>query len=174
MMERQRSFGFYALLTLISWLSMLGFDLFLHGGLLAGLYKQPHPFLLSPERSFALIPLGYLSFLLLAVLLVWLITRMALQGWRRSAIFALQVGFLIWGSFSLGLISISTIPLALLAGWFIGQTVEMGIGGAVIGIGLKSPKLGRLFFSVFGFVIMMVILTVVLQNVGLIFANESF
>lgn len=171
MMERQRSFGFYVLLTLISWLSMLGFDLFLHGGLLAGLYKQPHPFLLSPERSFALIPLGYLSFLLLAVLLIWLITRLGLKSWRQSAIFALQVGVLIWGSFSLGLMSISTIPLALLGGWFIGQVVEMGIGGAVIGIGLNSQRLGRLFFSVFGFVVVMVILTVVLQNVGLVFAN---
>jgi hypothetical protein len=165
-MERQQSFSFYARLTLISWLSMLGFDLFLHGGLLAGLYAQPHPFLLSPERSFALIPLGYLSFLLLAVLLVWLMVRLDIRDWRQGVIFALKLGFLAWGSLSLGLLSISTIPLALMLGWLIGQTVELGIAGAVAGIGLSSSKLGKLFLSVIGFVVVMVILTIVLQNIG--------
>ncbi len=170
-MERQQSFGFYTRIALISWFSMLGFDLFLHGGLLAGLYAQPHPFLLSPERSFAFIPLGYLSFLMLAVLLVWLMIRSNVQGWRQGMFFSLRVGVLAWGAFSLGLLSISTVPLSLLLGWFVGQTVELGLAGAVAGIGLNSSKLSRLFFFFFGFVIVMMILTVVLQNVGLIFTN---
>lgn len=50
---------------LLSWLSMLGADFFLHGGLLASLYIQPSPFLLPPWDSFKRIPLGYLSALLL-------------------------------------------------------------------------------------------------------------
>ncbi len=33
-------------LTTIAWLSMLGVDFLVHGGLLAGLYSQPSPFLL--------------------------------------------------------------------------------------------------------------------------------
>jgi hypothetical protein len=48
-------------LTFIAWLSMLGFDFFLHSGLLAKLYLQPSPFLLPPLASFKLIPLGYLT-----------------------------------------------------------------------------------------------------------------
>jgi hypothetical protein len=66
---------------------MLGFDFLLHAGLLAGLYLQPSPFLLPPVTALALIPAGYLSFLLLAVLLVWLMRRLKLAGWRAGAIF---------------------------------------------------------------------------------------
>jgi len=51
---------------------MLGFDFFLNAGLLSRMYLKPSPFLLPPERMFKLIPLGYLSFLLMAVLLYWL------------------------------------------------------------------------------------------------------
>ena len=58
-------------LTLIAWLAMLGFDFFLHAGLLAGLYVEPSPFLLPPLSAFALIPVGYAAFLLSSVLLVW-------------------------------------------------------------------------------------------------------
>ena len=57
-------------ITLLSWLAMLGIDFFVHGGLLATLYLQPSPFLLPPEQAFRRIPLAYVSFLLLAILLV--------------------------------------------------------------------------------------------------------
>ena len=95
-------------LTLIAWLSMLGVDFLLHAGLLADLYRHPSPFLVSPATAFALIPVGYLSFLLLAVLLVWLLLRLRLAGWRAGALFGLEVGGLTWGAFVLGLLSIST------------------------------------------------------------------
>ena len=59
----------------LSWLAVLGLDFPLHGGILARLYQEPSPFLLSPEQSFKLIPLGYLSFLLVSVLIVWLLLQ---------------------------------------------------------------------------------------------------
>lgn len=74
-------------LTVIAWLSMLGVDFLVHGGLLAELYQQPSPFLLPPASAFARIPLGYLAFLLLAVLLVWLLLRLKLAGWQSGALF---------------------------------------------------------------------------------------
>ena len=43
---------------LLSWLSMLGVDFTLLGGLLAELYAQPSPFLLPPLDAFRRIPLG--------------------------------------------------------------------------------------------------------------------
>src|SRR3972149_450301 len=113
------------LLTFIAWLSMLGFDFLLHAGLLAELYLQPSPFLLPPLAAFTLIPLGYLSFLLLAILLVWLMIRLKLAGWRQGALFGLELGGLAWGAFALGLLSVSTAGFPLLVGWFIGQTLEM-------------------------------------------------
>ena len=56
-------------LIFISWLSMLGFDFLLHAGILAKIYTKPSPFLLVAEQAFIRIPLGYLSFLVFAVIL---------------------------------------------------------------------------------------------------------
>ena len=156
------------LLTFIAWLSMLGFDFLLHAGLLAELYLQPSPFLLPPLTAFTLIPVGYLSFLLLAVLLVWLMIRLKLAGWRQGARFGLELGGLTWGAFVLGLLSVSTASFSLLIGWFIGQTLELAIAGAVIGSGLAGMRLRRLFGAVIVFVLLSVITTIILQSLGLV------
>lgn len=76
-----------ALLTLICWLSMIGLDFLLHAGLLARFYIWPDAFLLPLEQAFRLIPLGYLSLLLFACLLVWLMRRLDICGWRRGSLF---------------------------------------------------------------------------------------
>ena len=155
-------------LTFIAWLSMLGFDFLLHAGLLAKLYLQPSPFLLPPLTAFALIPFGYLSFLLLAVLLVWLMIRLKLAGWREGAVFGLELGGLTWGAFVLGLLSISTASVALLIGWFIGQALELAIAGAVVGSGLAGMRLRRLFGVVIVFVLLSVITVIILQSLGVV------
>ncbi len=155
-------------LTLIAWLSMLGFDFLLHAGLLAGLYLQPGPFLLPPLSAFALIPVGYLSFLLLAILLVWLMIRLKRTGWRQGALFGLELGGLTWGAFVLGLLSVSTASFSLLVGWLIGQTLEMTLAGAVIGSGLAGTRLRRLFGVVTVFVLLSVITTIILQSLGVV------
>jgi hypothetical protein len=154
-------------LTLIAWLATLGFDFFLHGGLLAGVYVRSDPFLLPPERAFALIPVGYLSFLLLTVLLVRLMDRLDLTGWRAGAVFGLELGGLAWGALVLGLYSISTASPALLLAWFVGQTVELGIAGAVVGSGRAGTAIRRLFWIVLAFVLVMVLITIVMQSTGL-------
>lgn len=156
------------LLTLIAWLSMLGVDFLLHAGLLAGLYLQPGPFLLPPLTAFTLIPVGYLSFLLLAVLLIWLMTRLKLAGWRQGALFGLELGGLTWGAFMLGLLSVSTASVSLLIGWFVGQTLALAMAGAVIGSGLAGMRLRRLFGVVIVFVLLSVITTIILQSLGVV------
>ena len=160
------SSGYYVKLTLLSWLSMIGFDFFLHAGLLSRVYSQPSPFLLPPERAFAYIPIGYLSFLIFGIFLLWLMLKLKLQGWKQGVIFGFQVGVLTWGAFSLGLFSIATVPPKLLAAWFLGQTIELGIGGGVIGYGLTQSNLGRLFVKVLVFVIVSIAIAIVLQNIG--------
>jgi hypothetical protein len=165
--EQKLSFATYVKLTLLAWLSMIGLDFFLHAGVLARLYLEPSPFLVAPERAFALIPVGYLSFLVVAVLLIWLMARLGIQGWRRGVVFGLKFGTLSGGAFILGLLSISTAPPALLAGWFLGQTVQLGIAGMVAGSGFVAPQLRRLFVKVLAFVVGAFVLTVVLQNLGL-------
>ncbi len=151
----------------LSWLSILGIDFFLHGGLLASLYVRPSPFLLSPADAFRLIPLGYVAALLSTLLLFWLMLRLNLSGWRPGLAFGLQLGALLGGALVLGLLSISTAELSLLVGWSVGQTVEMGIAGAVAGSGLAGTRPGMLLVKVVVLVIFLVALTIALQSIGL-------
>jgi hypothetical protein len=75
------------------------------------------------------------------------------------------LGALIWGALTISLISISTAPLLLLTGWFVGQTIETGIAGLVVGVGLGAEKLRSLTLWVIAFVIVAFVLGVVLQNI---------
>jgi len=158
--------GFTIRLTLLAWISMIGFDFFLHAGVLAPLYAVESPFLLPPERAFALIPIGYLSFLGLAILLTWLMAKINIREWKKGALFGLQLGFLAWGSLILGLYSIATASPVLLLGWFLGQTIELGIAGAVAGLGLATLKLKGLLTKVAIFVLLSIVAGIVWQNVA--------
>ena len=164
--EPLSSLGFYIKLTLLAWLSMVGFDFFLHAGILAPLYSKESAFLLPPERAFALIPVGYLSFLGLATLLIWLAAKLDIRDWRKGAFFGVKLGFLVWGSLILGLYSITTASPAILWGWFLGQTVELGIAGVVAGYGLAERKMGRLFLIVFIFAIVAIVVGIIWQNIA--------
>jgi hypothetical protein len=155
-------------LIFLAWLSMLGVDFLVHAGLLANLYTQSSPFLLSPTTAFALIPLGYLSFALLALLLVWLMIRLQVAGWRAGAIFGLELGGLMWGAFVLGLHSISTAGVPLLVSWLVGQTVELGIAGSVVGSGLGGRRLRWLVGVVVGLLVLCVGATILLQSLGVV------
>jgi len=143
---------------------MIGVDFLVHGGLLAAFYVEPSPFLLPLEKAFRLIPLGYLSFLLLATLLVWLMLKLDVRGWRDGLIFGLKLGALVWGAMVLGLLSISTASVELLVGWFCGQTIEFGIAGMFAGSGLNGARLIRLFMAVIALAFLSIIITVVLQS----------
>ncbi|NNK97451.1 MAG: hypothetical protein HKO88_00245 [Xanthomonadales bacterium] len=149
--------------VLIGWLVMIGFDFLLHGGILAPLYTESHPFLLPPMQAFRLIPLGYLSFLLIAILLVWIMLRLRISGFSEGAIFGLKMGALIWASLTLGLASISTAEPALLIAWFIGQSIEASLAGGVIGVAITVQRLRGLVAKVILFVMGCVLVTLALQ-----------
>ncbi len=154
-------------LTLLAWLASVEFDFLLHGGLLAHLYVEPSQFLLPPKDAFRLIPLGYLSFLLLTILLVWLANAMHVKGYKRGLLFGLKLGGSIWGALVLGLASITTAGYGLLAGWFVGQTLEMGLAGAVVGSGLVGTHAKKLLGIVLLIGVVCAVVAVVLQSTGL-------
>ncbi len=157
--------GHLVKIGLLAWLAVIGFDLFLHAGILASLYSEPSSFLLSPEEAFRLIPVGYLSFLVLIILLVWLMPRLSIVGWKDGLVFGLKVGAIIWGALSLGLLSISTASPILLLGWFLGQTTELGIAGMVLGSGFATERLRPLLVKVLIFFVVTVTLGIILQNI---------
>ena len=93
--------------------------------------------------------------------------RCDVVGGLKGSFFGLKLGGLMGGGGMLGLASISTAKYSLLWGWFIGQTIELGIAGAIVGSALGGASLKRLSIIVSVFVVFSLIITVVLQAVGL-------
>jgi len=77
------------------------------------------------------------------------------------------VGATVWGAFVIGLYSISTAALPLLAGWWIGQAVELGLAGAVLGAAADGVSLKRIWLLVALALIAFIVGTIVLQALGL-------
>lgn len=150
-----------------AWTLSLGFDVFLHGGLLARLYVEPSPFLLGPEEAFRRIPLGYLAFLVLTLALYWLLSHLGVRGAIAGFRYGAEAGAVVWGAFAVGLYSISTVTWPLLAGWWIGQMIELGLAGAVLGAAASGVPLKRIWLIVAGAMIACVTGTIVLQSIGL-------
>jgi hypothetical protein len=149
-----------------AWILSVAFDLLLHGGLLAGHYVEPGPFLLPPEDAFRRIPLGYLAFLILTVGLFLLLRRLGVSGAVSGFRHGLVAGSVVWGAHVIGLYSISTAPIPLLAGWWIGQTIELGLAGAVLGAAAAGVPLKRIWLMVAAASLIFVGVTVTLQSLG--------
>lgn len=150
-----------------AWVLSLAFDLFLHAGILARLYARPGPAILPPEQAFARIPLGYAAFLVLTVALWWLLRRLDVRGALEGARLGLLGGLVLWGALSLGLLSISRLGWDLLVGWWLGQSAELALAGAVLGAANAGMKRGRIFAKVAVAVAALLTATVLLQSLGL-------
>jgi hypothetical protein len=145
---------------------MIGIDLLLHAGLLAPLYDWSSPFLLQPGDAFARIPIGYLSFLVLAIGLGWLLRRLDIRSGRDGALMAGAFGAVLWAALLLGIWSISTADPILLAAWWIGQTVELAVGGLVIGSLLGGAGVRSVGWKVGALLLVGAAVAVVLQSIG--------
>lgn len=153
-------------LIVSAWLLSLGIDFLLHGGVLARLYIRESPFLLPAESAFARIPIGYFTFLVLTVSLWWLIGVIGTMGGFRGFKTGLFAGAVTWGALVLGLYSITTAPADLLVAWWVGQSIELGAAGAVIGAGRKMAARKRIYMTVAILIIGCLVVTVVLQTLG--------
>ena len=71
------------------------------------------------------------------------------------------------GAMALGLLSISTASPGLMLGWFAGQSVELGVAGAVIGSGLSGTPLRKILVRVIVLILVLVVATIIMQNIGL-------
>jgi hypothetical protein len=52
-------------------------------------------------------------------------------------------------------------------GWFAGQSVELGVAGAVIGSGLSGTALRKILVRVIVLILVLVVATIIMQNTGL-------
>ncbi len=156
--------------VLSAWLLAVGVDFLLHGGLLARLYARESPFLLPAGEAFARIPLGYAAFLVLTIGLAWLIARLGARGGVAGFRVGVAAGAVVWGALALGLVSISTISWELATAWWLGQALELGASGAVLGAAARALDEGRSTRGVHGTVgaavLACVMLTLALQVSG--------
>lgn len=150
-----------------AWLLSVGFDFLLHAGVLASMYARPSPFLLDARQALTRIPLGYLAFFVLTWALAWLMHRLGVRSALAGLWFGAKVGATTWGAFVLGLYSISTIDPALAVGWWAGQTLELGLAGAVLGAASGGASMRRTWILVATACAVCVVLVLTLQAAGL-------
>lgn len=127
---------------------------------------EPSPFLLDPQDAFRRIPFGYLTFLMLTLGLYWLIRRLGVRGVVAGFRYGAVAGAVVWGALAIGLYSISTATVPLRAGWWIGQALELGLAGAVIGASAAGARLGRVWALVALAIVACFVTTVALQTIG--------
>jgi hypothetical protein len=65
------------------------------------------------------------------------------------------------------------LKLSLLEGWFIGQTVEMGLAGMVAGNGLAGKPLKTILVRVVALALLLAAVTIAMQSMGLAPAAPS-
>lgn len=151
-------------LILITWVAIIGFDFIWHGGILADVYTQSNPVMLDPELAFMRIPYGYGALLVQVVLVYWLFSLIKVNEWRGGT----QLGFMFGGIMGiasiLGQFSILAIELEILILWGIGQVIEFGTMGAVIGAGISDASLKKLAAKVAVLVVIAFLFTIVLQS----------
>jgi hypothetical protein len=152
--------------ALAAWVAMLGVDVLLHGGLLAPLYDWAGGFLLSPQEAFVRIPAGYLAFLVLAAVLVWLLPNLGIRNAAEGARIASLGGGAVWGALLLGMWSITAADPVLLMGWWVGQTVQLAIAGYLIGSRIAGTSLRAVAWSAIGVLVVALVVAVVLQSSG--------
>ncbi len=152
--------------ALLAWLAMLGVDLLLHGGVLAPVYDWDSPFLLSPQDAFIRIPAGYAAFGVLAAAMVWLLPRLGVRSAGHAARVAAIGGAILWGTLLLGMWSITTAEPPLLLAWWAGETVQLAVGGYVIGLVMQGARIRNVGWLVLGLVIMGAAVAITLQSIG--------
>lgn len=72
-----------------------------------------------------------------------------------------------FGASEFALWSVTTASEVLLASWFVGQTLQFGIAGAVAGRGLAGERALKLLIRVVALVLLLAIATVTPQSLGL-------
>jgi hypothetical protein len=163
-----------AVLVLAMWLGMVAVDLLLNAGLFSPLFLRPSSFLLSPDKLFRRIPFGYLDFLLLAVLLLWLMGRLGVRGARAGLRAGVVAGALSGCAFLLGLYSVSTADAVLLVAWFVAGTAQLGMAGCIGGAGLAGTRPARLLGLTFALLVAAVSLTAIMQTYGVAVALRKY
>ena len=149
-----------------AWLVFLTIDFLAHATLLRSIWEPGHPALKAKEDLFSFIPLGYLSFLILTLLVGWLYKR--IFGSEGSAIkgllFGAAFGILFAFSTGLGWYSFLSLPLDIVIWASLVYFVELAAVGLVFGLLMHPVSVRKRIWLLTGFVILSFVIAIVLQN----------
>jgi hypothetical protein len=161
-----------SLTVLACLLTMMALDLLLNAGVFAKLWFEPSPFLLPPEDLFRRLPLGYLAFLLQALVYVWLSRIAGAKTRRQGSLFGLKLGAVLNAAAVLGLRSGTTANwTTLLVGWLIGGTV-LTVGACFMAGFASERGEKRALLSASILFVGALVLIAVLQSIGLVPAKH--
>lgn len=153
--------------AIIAWIVFIGIDFFFHASLLESLWQEEIDSIKPEMDLFVLIPLGYLSFLLLTLLVGYSFTKIFQTKPNRTKVlgFALIFGLLYSISNLFGVFSFVNIPLKHLIIMNVIYFIEIS---AVVFIFYKAAyrnKLNRvLWYSILTF-FALVIIGIIIQNI---------
>ena len=153
--------------AIIAWIVFVGIDFFFHASLLEYLWQKEIESIKPALDLFLLIPLGYLSFLLLTLLVGYTFTKIYASKPNRKEIigFTLIFGFLFSASNLLALFSYVNIPLKQIIIYNVIYFIEISV---VIFIFYKSmfrKKINKLiWYSILAF-FGLVIIGIIIQNI---------
>ena len=153
--------------TLLAWLVFIGIDFLIHASLLENLWKKEVS-AIKPLRDLAvLIPGGYLSFLLLTLLIGFVFIKIfPNQIPLKSALrFGVIFGLLFSVSNLLGLFSYINLPLGHLILFNLGYFIEIVAVVLVYNSFLYSEKIKNRIWKPVSLFIILVILGVIIQNI---------
>ena len=117
----------------LAWLVTISIDFLVFGGVLAGILEDGHPAILGETDLFRRIPAGYLSFLAEIGLLAWCIDSSRVYGPWGGARVGGVVGLGFGAALSMGVWSFSSVPVTVLAAWWLTLLLQLTAAGALLG-----------------------------------------
>jgi hypothetical protein len=157
----------YILAILMAWILFIGVDFLFHASIFASLWKEEILIFKSPENLALLIPIGYISFLLLTILIGYLFFRIfkTKPSLKNTLEFALVFGILFSVSNLLGLYSYIKIPLKHLLLFHLIYFIEILVLTLSLHFIRFSTNLNRSIWLTVLIFFILIITGIVIQNV---------
>jgi len=157
----------FILSTLLAWLVFLMLDFLAHAGLFTSLWAEDLPALKSKGTLFRLIPLGYLSFLILTFLIGWIYVRLfnTRGSVRKGLGFGMTFGLLFSLSIFLGWYSFINLPILFLLMASLVYFTEISSVGFVYGFLLHPVSVKKRIWGLLAIIFMGLVLGIALQNI---------
>jgi hypothetical protein len=157
----------FILASVMAWLFFLMLDFMAHATLLNRFWAQEYPALKSKEELFRLIPFGYLSFLILTLLIGWIYIRFVKDGGtaKKGLTFGAAFGglyalvtFLTWYS-ALNLPILFVLLISFV------YFVEIVAVGFTFGFLLPPVSVKKRVWALAGIIFFGFVLSIIIQNI---------